>query len=307
MRTASDPIPDTRPEAPLAAAFDWPTGDGHVLHVRRPGTPAGLPALVLHGGPGSGAGPVLWRAFDLRRWHLVVPDQRGAGASTPRGGLVGNTTAHLLADLRRLRRALGIDRWWVVGGSWGATLAIAHALDEPEAVAGLLLRNTFVPRPADIDAFFDDGHGRPAVPWRAFGALDADAQGRVALAWWQHERQRTGAAEPAPVPAGEALATLVDRYRVQAHYLAHGCWLGDLLERVPRLPPVPAVLLHGTDDRVCPITSARELHAAWPAAARARFVAVTGAGHDPTHPAMVQAMTQALAAFDRRAAGGDVR
>jgi proline iminopeptidase len=118
-----------------------PVGGGHVMHVEEHGNPAGLPVLVLHGGPGSGSSPVLRRCFDQASYRIVCPDQRGAGQSTPRGGIEANTVDDLLADLRALRAHLRIPRWLVVGGSWGATLALLHALDTPEAVFyGLAIR-----------------------------------------------------------------------------------------------------------------------------------------------------------------------
>ena len=136
------------------------------MHVEEHGDPAGLPALVLHGGPGSGSSPVLRRGFDPSRYRIICPDQRGAGRSTPAGAIAANTLADLLDDLRRLRAHLRIDRWLVVGGSWGATLALAHALDQPGAVAGLLLRNVFLARASDIHDVFAQAvrHGDPE--WR---------------------------------------------------------------------------------------------------------------------------------------------
>ena len=127
---------------------------GHELHLRQSGNPHGIAALLLHGGPGSGGSPLLARFLDPARYRAIAVDQRGAGLSRPAGETGHNTTAHLLADLHRLRGHLGIDRWLVVGGSWGATLALAHALDAPQAVAGLLLRNPFLARDADVDGFF---------------------------------------------------------------------------------------------------------------------------------------------------------
>ena len=252
---------------------------------------------MLHGGPGSGASPLLWRFFDPAQWHLVVPDQRGAGGSTPAGCTSANTTAHLLADLRQLRQALGIGRWTVAGGSWGATLALAHALDAPDAVAALLLRASFLARWSDFDAL-----AAPAqrAAWHAALASDATAPA-AALDWWAHEQAATAPddADPVPAtapPAGAALQALVARYRVQAHFLAHGCWLNTppLLDRVQALPAVPTVLLHGTQDRLCAPDGALALHQRLPHS-RLRWVA--GAGHDPRHPAMVAAMREEAAAL----------
>ena len=153
------PVPDLA-DLPVLRTHALPVGDGHVLNVQEFGHPQGQPLALMHGGPGSGASPVLRRGFDSAAWRVICIDQRGAGGSRPRGATEANTTEHLLADLRQVRQALGVERWVVAGGSWGATLAVAYAAFEPEAVAGLLLRASFLARRADIDGFFQ----RPAEP-----------------------------------------------------------------------------------------------------------------------------------------------
>lgn len=274
-----------------------PVDGGHVLHVEEHGNPAGIPALVLHGGPGSGTSPVLRRAFDPSRYRLVCPDQRGAGLSTPAGSVAANTLAHLLADLRTLRAHLKIQRWLVVGGSWGATLALLHALDEPHAVSGLLLRNVFLARASDIDAFFRAaGCGTLDHLARVFAEGTAAGQRAAAFCWSQAE-QRLAGISPVPPRDDAALERLVQRYRVQSHYLRHRCWLADapLLERCAQLPDVPTLLLHGTEDAICPPQGAAAL--AQVLGARATLRWVNGAGHDPTHPAMHEALADALRQF----------
>ena len=286
-------------------------GSGHTLSVRESGQPDGLPVIVLHGGPGSGCSPLLRRFLDPARYRIVCVDQRGAGESKPRGSITDNTTAHLLQDLRRVRHHLGIDRWLVVGGSWGATLALVHALDDPEAVSALLLRAVFLARPSDIAAFFvDAAFGPDLADADAPTVLDTlcerlqhrDAQQRraCALAWWRHEQQRAGAQSAAGPTAPADLDAQVDRYRVQAHFMRHGCWVQapPLLERCRQLPVRPTLILQGREDRICPPDGARALHATLP---HARLREVAGVGHDPTHPAMVDAMVTALDAY---AAGG---
>src|SRR5688572_6471045 len=145
------PHADLAPYRTHAIAVDG----GHCLHVDEFGREDGVPALVLHGGPGSGISPLQRRLFDPERYRIICPDQRGSGRSTPPGETAHNTTSNLLDDLATLRSALGVSRWLVVGGSWGATLAILHAAAQPDAVSGLLLRSVFLARPADITAFFD--------------------------------------------------------------------------------------------------------------------------------------------------------
>ncbi len=351
MRAVSQE-PLLRPDPPPFKTEFLPVSGGHHLWVTQHGNPQGLPALLLHGGPGSGCSPLLRRFFDPAAYHLICVDQRGAGASQPAGGTRHNTTNDLLADLRQLRGHLALAKWLVVGGSWGATLALAHAADQPEAVAGLLLRAVFLARDQDISAFFLPGTARTSAAQAAWqtlaaavlpnaelpnaeGEADAQAQApapapvqapahgllpaiasafantahqpnpspaqhRVAAAWWAWEQALAHGAEHGapfgPAPDGEALHALVRRYAVQAHYLAHGCWLQSpsLLARAAQLPAVPTLLLHGTADAICPPAGAQAVLDVMP---HSRLQWVAGAGHDPTHPGMTAAMVSALARF----------
>jgi proline iminopeptidase len=283
------------PNQPPLRRWRLAVGDGHRLHVEEWGVADGVPALVLHGGPGSGCSPLLRRFFDPARYRIICPDQRGAGRSLPAGETRANTTAHLLADLRLLRSALGIGRWLVVGGSWGAALAMAHALEAPDAVSGLLLRGTFLARPHDIDGFFADAPAALAEGWPLLARLapgDAAAT-PIVDAWARHEHRLGGAGVLAGPPD---IARLAPRYRIQSHYLQHGCWVQSppLLAQCGAIPPVPTLLLHGSQDRICPPDGAVALAERLPHAAL-RWAA--GAAHDPTHPAMVGLMVEALDAF----------
>jgi len=313
------PVP-LRPLYPFHAALQTlqlPVGGGHVMHVQTFGAARGQPALVLHGGPGSGASPMLWRYLDPARYHIIVPDQRGAGRSQPRGRTQHNSTDHLLADLRQLRAHLGLARWLVVGGSWGAGLALAHAADEPSAIDGLLLRAVFLARDEDVHWFFQGAATVQPAAWQAL-ASQAPAEARDSLlawladrlqqpqaapreaaasAWWRWEQALAGRPD-ALVPTGDALAPVVDRYRVQAHYLRHGCWLQSpkLLDRLAALHGVPTLIMHSPQDRICRPEGAEALRGRLP---QARLRWIDGAGHDPTHPAMVDAMVEALDHFAR--------
>ena len=300
-------------DPPLLRTHRLPASGGHVLHVQEFGRADGLPALVLHGGPGSGSSPLLRHGFDPARYRIICPDQRGAGASEPHGLIAHNTTTDLLDDLSTLRRHLSVPSWLVVGGSWGATLALAYGAAEPGAVNALLLRASFLARRDDIDAFFQRPAPADAPAWTAFAAGAPATHRRAllaglaqvlacgtraeqeaaALAWWRWEQRLSGAAAPAQEPAGDVLAAQVGRYRVQAHYMHHACWLESpsLLERCADVPRVPTLLLHATDDRICPPAGALALHRQLP---HSRLHWVQGAGHNPAHPAMAAAMRAAL-------------
>ncbi|WP_299791600.1 alpha/beta fold hydrolase [Ramlibacter sp.] len=290
-------------------------GGGHAIAWQEFGAAQGVPALVLHGGPGSALTPGLVRFFDLARWRVIGFDQRGCGASTPRGRIADNTTHHLLQDIEALRRSLGVARWCVVGGSWGATLALAYAGRHPHAVSGLLLRGLFVPDAQELRWFFHGARALAPHAWEDLAALAPPAarehllpwltavfdhgapalQERVTLAWLAWEQALAGSSAPAPAD----LQPAIDRYRVQSHYLAHGCWLGDwaLHAAARNLPRVPVRFLHGQADVVCRPAAARAVQALIPGS---HFDLVPHAGHDPMHPAMSAAMQEALRSLSQR-------
>lgn len=303
------------PATPPLRTHALRVSDVHTLHVEECGNLRGIPAVVLHGGPGSGMSPLLVRFLDPARYRIIGFDQRGAGRSTPRGATRDNTTADLLADLQAIRHHLDIERWLVVGGSWGATLSLAHALTESHAVSALLLRATFLARAQDIAHFFQGAAADRPEAWTRFAAIAPPArrhallevlteglQGDVAqaapfaLAWRRWEAAMSCAPLPPDEPEGDALQALIGRYRVQSHYLSHCCWLDTppLLDRCAALPCVPTAILHGGSDHICPPDGARELHRRLP---HSTLRVIPGVGHDPTHPEMVAAMLRALDSY----------
>jgi len=308
----SAPEPATA-ELPLLKTHHIVMGRLHRLHVQEFGVPGGRPAVVLHGGPGSGSSPLLRRGFDARRWRVVCIDQRGCGGSTPRGEIEENTTADLLNDLQFVRRQLGIETWLVSGGSWGATLALAYAAFEPQAVSALLLRASFLARREDIEGFFGPAAAaqRPRAWQRLSRAYEAPLlpalaralhhgaraeQESAAAAWWAWEQALGNHIEDPPALVGEALARQVARLRIQAHYLLRDCWLDNppLPALCAQVPRVPTVLLHARDDLICPAAGAQALHAALP---HATLRWLETGGHDASHPLMQAANAEALAAF----------
>lgn len=297
---------------------------GHVLAWQDRGPLGALPILLLHGGPGSATSPRLMHQAAVDGVRVVGFDQRGCGDSTPAGETRANDTAHLVRDIEALRVHLGIDRWLVTGGSWGATLALAYAASHPRAVRGLLLRNLFVPSPADIGWFFQGAAAQHPQAWERFAATaPAHARGdllawlagvfaagprpsqeQAALAWSAWECALAGAAAQSPVE-GDALQALVRRYRIQAHYLANACWLGEggLRAAALAVPDVPVLFVHGAQDMVCRPGSARSLQGL----VRGSRLELVACGHDPFSPAMEAAVRGAIEAFAARGSFKRVR
>nr|WP_041643374.1 alpha/beta fold hydrolase [Azoarcus olearius] len=306
----------TQPSSPPPPCRDGllDVGDSHTLWFEQCGNPAGIPLLFLHGGPGSGCSPRHRDLFDLTRFRVILFDQRGCGRSTPRGGLDANTTAHLVADIERLRAHLGIARWLVSGGSWGSTLALAYCARYPAACLGAVLRGIFLARREDIDWFFEGAAPRLPEAHAAFAAC-APGPGRLATRvfdavlgaddaralqvvrhWMQWEESLTlGRAAPLPVLGDDDAARMLDKYRVQAHYLRHDCFLGHdgwrgLAQQIAAAG-LPVTVLHGQDDRICQPAAAQLLRATIP---HSRLTMVA-AGHDPFAPAMRRALLAACA------------
>lgn len=299
-------------------------GDGHAIAFTERGNPAGTPIVLLHGGPGSGASPRQAAFFDPARFRIIQFDQRGSGHSRPTGGIDHNTTAHLIADIERLRRHLDLRRWIVAGGSWGATLAVIYAARHRPAVNGVLLRGFFLASRREIESFMTPPRGDHPEAWtrllqtlpawahpqrtlwlaQVFRNGDALLQRTVATAWATWERGLSGLlAEWHPNP--DELAALIQRYRVHSHYLLHGCWLGEapVLRACRRLAGLPVLFLHGRNDAVCRPAAAWRAHRAVPGS-ELRWV--EDVGHDPFHPAMAAAMRDGIADLVARAAPAPV-
>ena len=295
------------PVAPFDARWLAVPG-GHEIHVEQSGAPDGQPVLLLHGGPGSSASAMQRRFFDPSRYRIVQFDQRGCGRSRAADSLRHNHAAALIDDIERIRESLGIARWLVSGGSWGATLAACYAAAHRGAVAGLLLRALFLTGRADLEWFFG-GAGAclpdewqrfvDCVPrsrrrslrpwlWRVFAAGDEATMQRVAAAWRRWEAALQGNPPPDEAPD----AALVRRYRIQAHYLARECFLGErrVIAAIARLHGLPVLFVHGRRDLVCRPANAWK---AWRSLSGSRLLWVDEAGHDPFSPAMARALRQA--------------
>lgn len=287
--------------------------DLHVLHVEECGTPSGIPALFLHGGPGAGISDYQRGLFDPRRYRTILFDQRGAGRSRPLGELRRNTTGHLLLDIEHIRERLGIGQWLVVGGSWGSTLALAYAQMHPNRVSGLILRGVFLGRPEDIVWFNERAGGarwifpelwekyEAHIPeaergdlvgayWRRLADPDSAVRLAAAQAWSDWDSSCTRLAhDPAARASGPSEAMLASAI-LQAHYFRHRLFLepNQLLRDIGRLDRVPGVIIQGRYDIVCPPRIAFELARQWPGA-RLRFAL---AGHSAMEAETLAALVE---------------
>lgn len=296
-----------------------PVGSGHSIYFEESGNPNGKPVVFLHGGPGGGTSPKQRRFFDPQRYRIVLFDQRGCGKSRPHASLVDNTTWHLVQDIEALREHLGIARWQVFGGSWGSTLALAYAEKHPNHVSELVLRGIFLVRRWELEWFYQSGTSLlyPDA-WEKYEALIPPAERDDFIA--AYHRRLTS-----PDPAVQKAAARVwsvweastshllpdedyirscagDEFslafaRIEAHYFVNGGFLSrenQLIEDVAKIRHVPAVIVQGRYDVVCPMQSAYELAKAWP---EARFAIVPDAGHSAYEPGIVHELITATDAF----------
>jgi len=293
--------------------------DIHELYFEESGNPLGKPVVFLHGGPGFGSDPGHRRFFDPRAYRIVVFDQRGCGKSTPHASLIDNTTWHLVSDLETLRAHLGIERWQVFGGSWGSTLAIAYAETHPQRVTELILRGIFLVRQSEIDWFYQRGASAlypdawekylEPIPEEERGDLlrafhrrlthdDPAMRMRAARAWSVWEGS-TSCLTPNRAlidkTAGDEFA--IAFARIECHYFVNTAWIDeerDLVRNVAKIRSIPAVIVQGRYDVVCPMETAWALHRAWP---EADLRVLDDAGHSATEPGNMHELVEATDRF----------
>lgn len=296
--------------------------DIYELYFEESGNPDGKPVVFLHGGPGAGANPAARRFFDPAHYRIVIFDQRGCGRSRPHACLEENTTWDLVADIERLRLELGIERWQVFGGSWGSTLALAYAQTHPTHVTELVLRGIFMLRTNELQWFYQHGASEifpdfwqdfiAPIPederddlinahYRRLTGDDPVAQLASARAWsvWEGVTSNLFVSEAA---AGHFAADdfALALARVETHYFVNGGFLEtplQLLEGVDRIREIPAVIVQGRYDVVCPARTAWDLHTAWP---EAEFKLVPDAGHSAFEAGIVHELILATEHFAAR-------
>jgi proline iminopeptidase len=293
--------------------------DRHTLYWEQCGNPDGKPVVILHGGPGGGCSPKMRQFHDPSKYRIVLFDQRGSGRSTPHADLVDNTTWHLVADIETLREHLGIATWQVFGGSWGSTLALAYAQTHPQRVTELVLRGIFMLRRWELEWFYQEGASRlfpeawqqyvAAIPpverhdlisayHRRLTSDDLATRLAAARAWsvWEGATSFLHY-DPAFTAAHDEAEFALAFARIENHYFVHsGFFEADdqLLRDAPRIAHIPATIVHGRYDVVCPVQNAWDLKQALP---EARLVITPASGHSAFEVENIDALVRATDAF----------
>lgn len=273
----------------------------HTLYVEQCGNPNGRPVVFLHGGPGGGISEDHRRFFDPNHYRIVLFDQRGAGQSTPAAELRENSTWDLVSDIEKIREHLGIQDWIVFGGSWGSTLSLAYAETHPQRVKGLILRGIFLCRPSEIKWFYQFGASEifPDV-WESYlNHIPREEQQDLVSAYYKRlthsdENVRLEAAKIWSKWEAATSRLIVDMKsieefddptyalqfaRIECHYFMNNSFFkgsNHLIENISTIRHIPAVIVQGRYDVVCPARSAWDLHRAWP---EADLHIIADAGH----------------------------
>ena len=296
-----------------------PVSPVHTLYYEQSGNPDGTPVVFLHGGPGGGTKADYRQYFDPQAYRIVLFDQRGSGQSTPHANLEDNTTWHLVDDIERLREHLGIDTWVVFGGSWGSTLALAYAETHPNTCRALVLRGIFLCRRKELIWFYQQGADAiypdlfekyiAEIPeaerddvieayYRRLTSDDEAVRLSAARAWsvWEGSTSKL-ISDPDAIARFNEPHLALSLARIECHYFVNKAFFDTdnwLIENVDRIRHIPAVIVQGRYDVVCPIMSAWDLHRAWP---EAEFHVIPDAGHAVSEPGIVSALLDATDRF----------
>ena len=295
--------------------------DQHQVYFEQCGNPNGKPALFLHGGPGGGGSEEVRRFFNPDIYRIIVIDQRGCGRSKPHGCLENNTTWHLVSDIENLREKLGIEKWLVFGGSWGSTLSLAYAQAHPKSVSELVLRGIFLLRKEELHWFYQDGASRifPEA-WSGFlDIIDEDKRDnlmssyheifksdnkekrlKAAIAWSKWEAATSSLAyKPSLIEEFSNPEFALAFALIENHYFMNKGWFkteNQIIESIDIIRSIPAVIVQGRYDVVCPMKTAWELSEAWP---EAELIVAPGSGHTAFEKEITHALISATDKFGK--------
>ena len=309
--------PDIKPYRTDYLAVQAP----HQLYFEESGNPDGIPVLFVHGGPGSGCNHTDRCFFDPEKYRIILFDQRGSGRSKPHAELMHNNTQALIADMEQLREHLQIEQWLLFGGSWGSTLSLLYAQSHADRVAGLILRGIFLCRQKDVDWFYQGGaaHVFPDY-WQSFIKPIPEAErGNLLAAYYQ---RLTSANELAQMSAAKSWSQweaqcsslrpnheLVENFtaphlatslaRIETHYFMHEAFIEEnqILNNMDAIKHLPAIIVHGRYDMICPLDNAVALYDVWP---ESELKIIRDAGHSSREPGIVDALVRATLEFADR-------
>ena len=293
--------------------------DLHTIHFEESGNPEGKPIVLLHGGPGGGCPPFYRQYFDPEKWRLVMFDQRGCGQSKPHAELQENTTWDLVNDIEKLREYLNIHQWVVFGGSWGSTLSLAYSQTHPDRCKGLILRGIFMLRQKEIRWFYQEGasyifpdaweeYVKP-IPinerddlltayYQRLTSPDDQIRLEAARAWSIWEGSTSRLFPDLDLKQRFGIDAFAEAFaRIECHYFINKGFIDPedkLILNIDRIRKIPAVIVQGRYDVVCPMMSAWELHRAWP---EAEFIVVADAGHSMSEPGIRTCLIEATDKF----------
>ena len=288
---------------------------GHEIYVELSGNPHGKPIIFLHGGPGGGTNPKQRQFFDPKHYQIILFDQRGCGQSKPLGETNKNTNADLISDMEAIREHLCIKQWIIFGGSWGSALALAYATQYPKTIKALILRGIFLSRKTELDWFLDEVKSFfPEAHQTLLNFLPEDKRKNLiesyselvfssnikisapaSIAWNRFEGgllKLLPQTEENKTPSNEDIQNEIARARVQLHFIKDKCFIDGkkILEEVKKLKGIPATIIQGRYDMVCPPITAYELHQHMP---HANFIMVPDAGHSASEPSMTSELIKA--------------
>ncbi len=293
--------------------------DLHEVYFEESGNPTGKPVIFVHGGPGGGGNPNYRRYHDPEAYRIIVFHQRGCGESTPYACLEENTTWHLVSDMEAIREHLGIEQWQVFGGSWGSTLGLSYAQKHPERVTELILRGIFMLRRSELLWFYQEGashifpdaweHYLGAIPevehgdlmsayYRRLTSENPDVQKAAARAWSIWEGSTSYLIQDLEHIAHTGEDDFAVAFaRIECHYFVNGGFFeidGQILRDVHKIRHIPAIIVQGRYDVVCPMRSAWDLHKAWP---ESRLRVVSDSGHSGNETGIINELVQATDGF----------
>lgn len=287
--------------------------DGHQLYWEQSGNPDGVPVVLLHGGPGAGTSPIQRRFFDPDFYRIILFDQRGSGRSSPHGETSHNTLAHLVQDMEAIRTHLSVTRWHVFGGSWGSTLALVYAAQYADRCISLMLRGIFLLEQEEVDWWMNGIRSIFPEAWEQFAHFIPETERHNLLE--AYYKRLMGDDEKTIMEAAihwalyeSACSSLIPNYqtittdeqkanvralaRLECHYFRNHIIAAQdsLIGKIDAFRHIPAVIVHGRYDVICPLSTAYKLHQAWP---EADYIVVPDGGHSALDPAIRSRLIEA--------------